>query len=67
MAKVYQIKLWNDSGIPDALRNYCNVHGMTFNAFVNIAIAEKLSRMDVHSMTIAEIEDAEKRWNDGER
>lgn len=67
MAKVYRIKLWNDSGIPDALRNFCTDHGVTVNAFVNEAIAEKLSRMDVHSMTIAEIEDAERRWKDGEQ
>jgi len=67
MAKNFIVKLWNDTGIPDALRKYCADCGITVNAFANKAIAEKLQRMDVHSMTIAEIEDAERRWNDGKR
>ena len=60
MAKVFRVKLWNDSGIPQELQRYCADHGITVNAFVNNAIAEKLNRMDVHSMTIEEIEDLER-------
>ena len=60
MTKSFRVKIWNDSGIPDELRRYCNDHGISTNAFVNIAIAEKLQRMDVHSMTIAEIEEVER-------
>ena len=65
MPRVFRVKLWSDSGIPSELQRYCDEHGVTINAFVNVAIAEKLSRMDVHSMTIAEIEDAERRCNNG--
>lgn len=60
MQKSYRVKLWDDTGIPDELRRCCEENGMSVNAFVNKAIAEKLQRMDVHSMTIAEIEEAER-------
>lgn len=55
----YRIKVWNDTGIPGELRRWCEDHASSVNAFVNQAIAEKLQRMDIHSMTIAEIEEAE--------
>ena len=60
MQKSYRVKIWNDTGIPEELQKYCKDHGMSTNAFVNKAIAEKLQNMDVHSMTIAEIEEAER-------
>ena len=53
------VKIWNDTGIPEELRRCCDETGVSVNAFVNKAIAEKLQRMDVHSMTIAEIEEVE--------
>lgn len=56
----FRVKIWNDSGIPAELRRYCKEKNMSTNAFVNDAIAEKLQRMDVHSMTIAEIEEVER-------
>ena len=59
MPKSFRVKIWNDCGIPDELKRYCEDHNESVNAFVNKAIAEKLQRMDVHSMTIAEIEEAE--------
>lgn len=58
--KSYRVKIWDDSGIPAELKRYCDEKGMSTNAFVNKAIAEKLERMDVHSMTIAEIEEVER-------
>lgn len=57
----FRVKIWNDTGIPEELRRWCDDHGVSVNAFVNEAIAEKLQRIDVHSMTIAEIEEAERR------
>lgn len=60
MQKSYRVKIWNDCGIPEELRKYCMDHGVSVNAFVNQAIAEKLQRMDVHSMTVAEIEEVER-------
>jgi len=45
------------------LQRYCEDHGVSINAFANKAIAEKLERMDVHSMTIAEIEESERLYN----
>lgn len=56
----YRIKIWNDTGIPDAIRRYCKDHSVSVNAFANQAISEKLQNMDVHSMTIEEIMEAEK-------
>ena len=67
MSKVFRVKLWNDSGIPEELRKYCDDHNTTINAFANEAIAEKLRKMDVHTMTIAEIEEAERGWNNCEQ
>lgn len=64
MPRVYRVKLWEDSGIPAELRRYCAEHDMSINAFANRAIAEKLQRMDVHSMTIEEIEVIERGRND---
>jgi len=57
----FRVKIWNDTGIPEELRRWCDDHGVSVNAFVNEAIAEKLQRIDVHSMTIAEIEEVERR------
>ena len=59
----FNVKLWNDTGIPDALRKYCNDHNMTAAQFVNMAVDEKLSNMDVHSITISEIEEVEQEYN----
>ena len=56
MARVFRVKLWNDSGIPAELQRYCADHGVSINAFANQAIAEKLQRMDVQRLTVAEIE-----------
>lgn len=58
--KSFRVKIWDDSGIPTELKRYCDEKGVSVNAFVNKAIAEKLERMDVHSMTIAEIEEVER-------
>lgn len=60
MPKSFRVKIWNDCGIPDELKRYCKDRNESVNAFVNKAIAEKLQKMDVHSMTIAEIEEAER-------
>lgn len=56
----YRVKIWDDTGIPEELRKWCNDHSESVNAFVNKAIAEKLQKMDVHSMTIEEIEEVER-------
>ena len=64
MARVYRVKLWNDTGIPEELRRYCADHDITINAFANQAIAEKLRKMDVHSMSVEEIENAEREFYD---
>ena len=58
--KEYSVKIRLDSGIPDEIRRYCEEHSMRFSEFVNLSIAEKLQKMDVHSMTIAEIEEVER-------
>ena len=60
MPKSFRVKIWDDTGIPEELRRWCKDHCMSVNAFVNMAIAEKLQKMDVHSMTIAEIEEVER-------
>ena len=60
MEKSFRVKIWNDTGISEELRRCCAETGLSVNAFVNKAIAEKLQRMDVHSMTIAEIEEVER-------
>jgi len=60
LSKSYRVKIWNDTGIPAELERYCKEKGVSVNAFVNKAIAEKLERTDAHSMTIAEIEEAER-------
>ena len=57
----FRVKIWDDTGIPEELRKWCADHSESVNAFVNQAIAEKLQKMDVHSMTIAEIEEVERR------
>lgn len=57
----FRVKIWDDTGIPEELKRWCNDHGESVNAFVNKAIAEKLQQMDVHSMTVEEIEEAERR------
>ena len=63
--RIYRVKLWDDTGIPEAMRRWCDDHGKSVNAFVNQAIVEKLRGMDVHSMTVEEIEEVERRYNDG--
>ena len=60
MSKVIRVKIWNSTGIPEAMRKYCDDHGISMNEFAKRAIAEKLAKMDVHSMTIAEIEAIER-------
>lgn len=60
MPKVLRVKIWNDTGIPEAMQKYCDDHNISMNELAKRSIAEKLARIDVHSMTIAEIEDAER-------
>lgn len=60
MQKSYRVKIWNDTGIPEELQKCCKHSGKSVNAFVNEAIAEKLQKIDVHSMTVAEIEEVER-------
>ena len=61
MPKSFRVKIWNDSGIPNELQRYCKDHEVSVNAFVNKAIAEKLQKMDVHSLTVEDIERIERR------
>lgn len=61
----FRVKIWNDTGIPDELRRYCKEKSVSINAFVNAAIAEKMQKMDIHSMTISEIEEAERGARQG--
>lgn len=56
----YRVRVWDDSGIPEELLRCCANNAESVNAFVNRAIVEKLKRMDVHSMTVAEIEEVER-------
>ena len=60
MYKDYSVRIRIDSGIPTELRRYCEEHNIQISKFANIAIAEKLQKMDVHSMSIAEIEEVER-------
>ena len=55
----FKVRIWEDTGIPQALRKYCEDHKMSPKEVANAAIAEKISRMDIHSMSIAEIEEVE--------
>ena len=60
MPKVYRVKIWEDTGIPRAMQKYCETFGISMNELAKRAISEKLSRMDVHSLTIAEIDSIER-------
>jgi len=61
----YTISVSDDTGIPEALRFHCEKNGISINSFIAESIAEKLSRMDVHSLSIAEIMEIE-RGDDNE-
>ena len=56
----FRVRIWNDTGVPEELIRCCENNMESVNTFVNRAIAEKLKRMDVHSMTVDEIEEAER-------
>lgn len=56
----YTVRIADESGIPGALRDYCGKKQIPFNAFIAESVAEKLERMDVHSLSIAEIEAIER-------
>lgn len=56
----YWVRIRDDSGIPEELLRCCANNAESVNAFVNRAIAEKLKRMDVHGMTVEEIEEVER-------
>ena len=56
----YTVRIADKTGIPDALRNFCEKNGVPINSFIAESVAEKLSRMDVHSLSIAEIEAVER-------
>ena len=56
MSREYKIRIWEDTGIPEAMRKYCKANDMKMAELVRKSIAEKLERMDVHSLSIAEIE-----------
>lgn len=56
----YTVRIADNTGIPKALRNFCGNHGVSVNSFIAESIAEKLSHMDVHSLSIAEIEQIER-------
>ena len=56
----YRVRIWNDTGVPEELLRCCANNKESLDAFVKRAVAEKLKRMDVHSMTIEEIEEVER-------
>lgn len=56
----YTVRIADNTGIPKIMRSHCEKNGITINSFITDSIAEKLSRMDVHSLSIAEIEDIER-------
>lgn len=57
---LYTVRIADKTGIPDALRNFCEKNCVSINSFIAESISEKLSRMDVHSLSIAEIEAIER-------
>lgn len=63
MQRKYAITFNAESGIAQALRKYCEDNSMPVNKVIVETIAEKLRSMDVHSLSIAEIEEIE----DGQR
>lgn len=56
----YTVRISDDTGIPQLMRRFCNNTGTSINNFIAESITEKLSRMDVHSLSIAEIEEIER-------
>lgn len=58
--KLLSVKIWNDTMLPDAMQKYCCDHNISLTDLAKISIAEKLARTDIHSMTIEEIEEAER-------
>ena len=56
--------LISDKRVADALQKMHESTGVPKATYIKQAIAEKLARMDVHSMTIAEIEEVESERND---
>jgi len=60
----YTLRVPENSGIPKAIKDYCGKTNTSVNALISQSIAEKLSAMDVHSLSIAEIEEIEREANE---
>ena len=61
MQREFAVTFNAESGIAQALRKYCKSEGIPVNRFIVETIAEKLRGMDIHSKSIAEIEEME-QW-----
>lgn len=62
MQRHYTVVFQSESGVAQALKEYCEENGISVNSFIEQTVAEKLRNLDVRSMSIAEIERIE---NDG--
>ena len=60
MQRKFAITFNAESGIAQALRKYCKENGVPENRFIAETVAEKLRTIDVHSLSVAEIEEIEK-------
>ena len=67
MGKEYSVSIRNDTGIAQAMEKYCEENNISLNGFMVQAVKEKLAKMDVHSMSLTEIEDAEREYNENGR
>lgn len=59
MQRQFAITFNAETGVAQALRRYCEQNGIPINRFIVETVAEKLQRMDIHSLSIAEIEEIE--------
>jgi len=60
MQRKFAITFNAESGIAQALRKYCRENGVPENRFIVETVAEKLRTINVHSLSVAEIEEIEK-------
>ena len=67
MVRNYIVSIRRDTGIAQAMEKYCEQKGLPLNGFMVQAVREKLTGMDVHSMTVDEIEERERDYNDVRR
>ena len=60
MQRQFAITFNAETGVAQALRKYCEQNGIPINRFIVETVSERLRDMDIHSLSIAEIEEIEK-------